>query len=152
MLEQAGSYVDPNGQKVDVWIGVYGLGATAGAEMIRHGNRISPREDTSFVPETDRVVNLKDGGQLRVRERLVRDGEGDRRVWYWYLVGDAVALGDVAVKMREVLAFLSLDGRPERVVTLSAPGADADSLATLERFLIAHSECARSGFSSGACK
>ena len=152
LLEQAGSYVDPNGHTVDVWVGVYGLGATAGAEMIRHGNRISPSEDTSFVPETDRVVTLRDGGQLRVRERMVRDVEGDRRVWYWYLVGDSVALSDVAVKMREVLAFMSLDGSPERVVTLSAAGADADSLATLERFMIAHSECARSGFAAGACK
>jgi len=149
-VELAGAYRDESQTDVDVYVGLYGIGTSGGAEMISYGNRIFEAEHKSLASRETRIVELPGAGKLAVREQLVREAGSERLVWYWFMVGDSVLTDPYAVKAHEALAFLTGGAVTERIVTLST-GATLDARGRLERFLSAHSACAGSGFSFEAC-
>lgn len=136
---------------VEVFVAVYGLGLSGGAEMIAFGNRLTPREKESVLDQRDLSVAL-DGGTLEVREFIV-PGEHGRVVWRWYRVGDRSYVSDLQVKTAEAIAFLSGGDASDRVLMLSSPSKPdvASARARLQAFAVAHARCVRGGFELDAC-
>jgi EpsI family protein len=134
-----------------VFVGVYGLGLSGGAEMIAFGNRLTPLEKESLLEQRDVSVVL-DGGALEVREFVV-PGDGGRVVWRWYRVGDRSYVSEWQVKAAEALAFLSGGDASDRVLMLSSPSQPdvASARARLHSFAQAHAHCLRGGFELDAC-
>ncbi len=64
LTERSGVYRDSTASTVDVFVAVYGLGVTAGAEMISYGNRLTTEEDESLVRSSTRALEFGDGGKL----------------------------------------------------------------------------------------
>jgi len=137
---------------VDVFVAVYGLGLSGGAEMIAFGNRLTPREKESVLDQRDLSVAL-DGGTLEVREFIV-PGEHGRVVWRWYRVGNRSYVSDWQVKTAEALAFLSGGDASDRVLMLSSPSKPnvASARARLQAFAAAHARCVLGGFELDACQ
>lgn len=50
-------------------------------------------------------------GDLRLNRTVIRDGVSTRLVWWAYLIGDAVATGNMEAKLRQLPAWLSGDPR-----------------------------------------
>jgi exosortase A len=151
LVERQARFTDATNGAVDVFVAVYGLGTTVGAEMISYNNVLSANEHKSLASVVSRRVALPDGSTLDVREaRIVERGES-LRVWYWFVVGDTPVTGEFAAKALEAIAFVTRSADSERIVTLSTPWDD-DSGERLEAFVQAHGACVVQGFSPAACR
>jgi exosortase A len=150
LVEQQGSYVDAAGERVDVFVAVYGLGTSGGAEMIGYDNVLYAEEKEVVAAATVRRIELA-GETLTVREVLVPDRGGrGRLVWQWFVVGDRTSTNPYAVKALEALAWITHEATHERVITLATrPGLNAR--ATLEAFATAHARCVAASFATEAC-
>jgi exosortase A len=149
VVERQGVYRHDQGSRVDVFVGVYGLGATGGAEMIRFGNRIADDERRGLVTRHRRTVAL-DEGSLTVVERPAGPKTDEYLVWYWYQVGARPAYGGFVVKALEALSFATRAASDARIVTLATP-LDDDASERLEAFARVHGRCVRAGFTAEAC-
>lgn len=148
--EHSGVYRDAAGVAVDVYVGVYGLGSTAGSEMISFRNRITYTEGESLAAESKRRVAGEEGRTFEVRERVVRRAGEDLLVWHWFMVGPWHATSEFAVKGLEALAFVTGRVEPERILSLATP-MDEDAADRLAAFAAAHEACVASGFDPRAC-
>jgi exosortase A len=151
IAERTGVYRDHEGSTVDLYVGLYGLGRTAGPEMISFNNRIAADDGNSLSDEVTRVVVLPDRRHLTIRERSVSDAGVRRLVWYWYIVGDRSVVGEIQVKALEALAIVRRDVSSERIVTLSTPGG-AGASERLQAFLYEHGACLANGLDTEACE
>lgn len=150
LLERQAVYQTPEGQPVDVFVAVYGLGTTVGAEMISYNNVIFPEEHGSLADEAHHVVTLPDGTSFKVRE-VVGGYGGDRKlVWHWFVVGERPALNAYVTKVLEAMAFVSRSAESERIVAINTP-LDDDAAQRLEAFIQAHGRCVALGFPVEAC-
>jgi EpsI family protein len=150
LVERQAQYKDASGVPVDVFVAAYGLGATAGAEMISYDNVVSLSEHGSLAESQRRSLALPDGRTLVVREVVVRGGGGERLAWHWYVIGERQTPNPYVVKALEALAFVTRSTSYERVVTVSTP-LDEGARARLEAFLEAHGACVATGFDAEAC-
>ena len=148
--EQLGRYRAADGSPVDVYIGSYAIGATRGAEMIHHRNRIFRQESNSLVRSSTLHVELPDRQELPVLQMEGPSGIGARLVWRWFVVGDQTLVSPYAVKFFEALALLTREAATERVVVLSTP-AGLGARERLESFAVAHARCVGLGFAAEAC-
>jgi EpsI family protein len=135
---------------VDVFGAVYGLGGSAGAEMIAYGNVLYEGERESVPRVEHRRVDLPQGDRLEVREVLVPEGEFTWLVWHWYMVGDRSATNPFVVKGLEALAWLTRGATLERVITLATPN-DAQSQQRMQAFADSYAACLSGGFVPEAC-
>jgi EpsI family protein len=150
LVEQQVLYTDANDEALDVFVAVYGLGATLGAEMISYSNVIDPQEYGSLAPETTVRVPLAVGNDLTVRELTIRVDGADRVVWHWYLVGDRPVANPFVAKALEAAAFVTRGADSERIVTLSTT-QDAAARERLQAFVLAHGDCVAAGFAVEGC-
>jgi exosortase A len=150
LAELQGRYrLDAAGQ-VDIYVGLYGIGTTAGAEMITFGNRIFPNESGSLARSTKIEIARPDGESMEVLQFEGRSVGQSQLVWTWYVIGERRVLSPYAVKVREAVSLLTRNTVTERVVTI-ATVSDSGAHARLEAFVRAHANCVRASFASGAC-
>lgn len=150
LVERQAQYLDAQGAPVDVFVAVYGLGTSAGTEMISYGNVVSRSEFGSLAEEERRRVTLGDGHSLVVRQLVVREYGGGRLVWHWYVIGPRQTPNPYVVKALEALAFVTRSTDSERVVTVSTP-FDEGAADRLGAFVGAHGACVAAGFRAEAC-
>jgi EpsI family protein len=150
LTEQQVTYRGPVGQRVDAFVAVYGLGATAGAEMISFNNVLFEQEHKTLPDITKRDVSTGDGRSWRVREVRVPDPAGTYLVWHWYMIGDRAVTNPFQVKFLEALAWITRNATTERSVTLATP-MDDQAHERLQSFVDAHPACVASGFAAKAC-
>ena len=120
--ERATTYLDAAGHKVELYVGVYALGRTGEGEMIAYRNRLYPQEHRSLIAERPIAVEVGDAPALAARELLIPGANGDRVVWFWFMIGDEVTSSRTAAKGLEALALVSGRAALGRVITLAAPG------------------------------
>lgn len=150
LQEAQGVYRAPDGIEVDVFVAVYGLGSTLGAEMISYGNVIAESEHASLANDSRHPVQIGSGQSLIVRQLVVDDGGRERLVWHWYVIGEQPVVSQFAAKALEAAAFLTRGPVAERIVTLSTP-MDDTAEQRLAEFLASHGACVASGFAVKAC-
>lgn len=150
IAEQQAIYRAPDGGRVDVYVGIYGLGTTAGAEMISFGNRVFPSESGSLARSSKVRLPMPDGTELVVRQLEGRTVGNEQLVWKWFVVGERPLLSPYAVKAQEAIELVTRGAVTERVVTI-ATVADTGARKRLESFVMAHPECVRTGFAARAC-
>jgi exosortase A len=150
MAERQGTYRAEDGRKVDVFVGLYGIGTTAGAEMISFGNRMFPSESGSLARSSKIDVPMPDGGSLAVLQFEGRTVGQSQLVWTWYVLGERSLLNPYEVKIREAVSLLTGAADTERVVTI-ATVSDSGARARLESFVREHADCVQASFASGAC-
>jgi exosortase A len=150
LVELSGRYLGPAGEQVDAFVAVYGLGATAGTEMISYGNVLHAGEHSTVPDTTHRLMDIGGGRTLAVREVRVPGDNGGYLVWHWYMFGDRPVTNPFAVKALEALAWGARNAVNERIVTLATP-LDEQAIVRLQAFLAAHLECVERGFSAEAC-
>ncbi len=107
LQEAQGVYRAPDGSEVDVFVAVYGLGNTLGAEMISYGNVIAEFEHQSLANDSRHPVEFAGGKSHMVRQLVVNDGGRERLVWHWYVVGEQPVVSQFAAKALEATAFLT---------------------------------------------
>jgi exosortase A len=150
LTEQQVTYSDRYGAAVDVFVAVYGLGTSIGAEMISYNNMIDANEHGSLAREVRIQHALPGGHTLVARELVVNDDGTERLVWYWFMVGERPVVSKLAAKGLEALALITRDASSERIVTLSTPqGVGAGE--RLRAFAEAHAFCIEAGFEGEAC-
>jgi exosortase A len=150
IAEQQAVYHAADGGRVYVYVGIYGLGTTAGAEMISFGNRVFPSESGSLARSTKLRLPMPDGDELVVRQLEGRTVGSEQLVWKWFVVGDRPLLSPYAVKAWEAAALVTRSAATERVImigTIADPGARK----RLESFVMAHAACVHAGFSARTC-
>jgi eight transmembrane protein EpsH (proposed exosortase) len=150
LIERQSVYHLIDGAPVDVFVAVYGLGKTVGAEMINYSNVVTDRERKSLTQDSTRAVLISSGQSLDVRELVVFADGGSRLVWQWFVVGDRPVVGPFATKAFEALAFVTRTAESERIVTVSTP-QDADAETRLQKFMTAYGQCAATGFAAEHC-
>lgn len=150
LVERQAMYETSNDPPVDVFVSVYGLGTSVGAEMISYSNVIFPEEHESLAMEQHRVVTMPDGTSLKMREVVAGYNESRRLVWHWYVVGEQSVVNPFAAKALEALAFVTRSAQSERIVAISTP-LDDSAARRLEAFLQAHGRCVALGFPVEAC-
>jgi EpsI family protein len=150
-IERSGRYADAQGAVVDAYVAVYGLGTSAGAEMISYRNRIYDEEHRSLGRSHGRSARLPTGGRVPVQDLQVDDDRGRYRVWYWFMVGERPMTSPYQVKAQEGLAFLARHAVTERIVVLATPVGPGDEQ-RLAAFVAAHAACVRSGFDAGCLR
>lgn len=150
VVEARALYRDPESNAVDVFVAVYGLGVTEGAEMISYDNVIDSADHGRLAPETKVYVPFGDKGGLAVRERVVESGGERRLVWYWFVVGDRAVTNQFAAKALEAAAIVTRVAASERVVALSTLEG-AESRRRLQEFVAGYGECIKAGLSVEAC-
>lgn len=150
LAERLGSYVAADGGRVDVYVGIYGLGTTTGAEMISFGNRVFPSESGSLARSSKVRLAMPDGAELVVRQLEGRSIGNEQLVWKWFVVGDRSLLSPYAVKAWEAAALVTRGAATERVITIGTV-ADSGARERLESFVLAHADCVGAGFSARAC-
>lgn len=150
LLERQAVYQTPGSPPVDVFVAVYGVGGTIGAEMISYNNVIFPEEHGSLAEDAYRTVTLPDGTSLEVREVVAGRGDARKLVWHWFVVGQRPVLDPFAAKALEALAFVTRSADSERIVAISTP-LDDSAAERLEAFIQAHGRCAALGFPVEAC-
>jgi exosortase A len=150
--ERAGRYVNEAGDTVDLYVAVYALGAPGDGEMISYRNRLYPQEHRSLIAERPFDADAGGGVALPARELLVPDRDGDRLVWYWFMIGDQVTASRSVAKALEALALIVGRADYGRVVTLAAPARDEHAARrSLAAFVHDHGACVQSGFESPDC-
>jgi len=150
IAEQHGTYGGDDGGRVNVYVGIYGLGTTAGTEMISFGNRVFPAESGSLARSSKVRVPLPDGTELVVRQLEGRTVGNEQLVWQWFVVGDRPLLSPYAVKAWEAAALVTRGAATERVITINTI-ADSGARERLESFVLAHADCVHAGFPAHAC-
>lgn len=150
LLERQALYANPAGESVDVFVAVYGLGTSLGAEMISYSNVISPYERGSLAFDARREIELAGDMNLEVRELVIEDGLTERLVWQWFVVGDRPLVSQFAVKALEAVAFVTRGADSERIVTLSTL-FDAGARDRLQAFASTHAACVIRGYTREAC-
>jgi exosortase A len=151
IVERQARYDDPRGYGVDVFVAVYGLGTSLGAEMISHGNIIYAAERGSLAQDMPRRVGLAGGSSLIVREILVPGQALNRLVWHWFVIGERAAGSEFAAKALEAAAFITGGADSERIVVISTP-LDERAHERLEAFIQSHGKCVVMGFSGEVCR
>jgi EpsI family protein len=152
VAERATTYVDPSGHGVDVYVGVYELGGTGEAEMISYGNRLYPQEHRSLLTDRPAVAGSDAAPLPAAREILVPAPDGDRVVWYWFMIGESATSSRNAAKALEALAIISGRADYGRIVTLATSATDLDGARRrLDAFVLDHGACVRGGFSPRNC-
>jgi EpsI family protein len=150
LVELQGTYRRGEADHVDAFVAVYGLGATAGAEMISYDNVLFAEEHVTVPEVTPYEVEAQDGRSFVVREVRVPTSHGDYLVWHWYMFEDRSVTNPYVVKALEAMAWLTREAAIERSVTLATPlGQRARE--RLQAFVAAHPECVASGFDAEAC-
>lgn len=149
-VERQARYVAPDQAALDVFVAVYGLGRSVGAEMISYSNVIAATERKSLATEVHRKITLADGSRLAVRELELSVNGESRVVWYWFVVGDRQVTGAFSAKALEAIAFVTRNADSERIVTLST-ASGAGSRERLQAFVEAHGVCVAQGFAPEAC-
>lgn len=87
------------------------------AKLIGWPNRIAP----SWEILDEQVVGPVDpSGRLRVRQAVVRTGDGAVLTWYWYRVGGTSTYMPMHAKVLEIPAFLTRQ-RASELIAVSAP-------------------------------
>lgn len=150
LAERQGTYRVGDGRQVDVYVGLYGIGTTAGAEMISFGNRVFPTESGSLARSSKVQVPMPGGGSFEVRQLEGRTVGQPQLVWQWYVLGEQPLLSPYEVKTREAIALITRGSDTERVVTI-ATVSDSGAHARLENFVQAHAACIRASFAAGVC-
>lgn len=150
IAERQGFYSDGGTAPVKVFVALYGLGNTLGAEMISYDNRLSYDEATSLGRAAQRAVSLPDGRQLQVVEQVVNLSESRQLVWHWFRVGERPATNAFVVKALEAAAFVTRGADSERIIVLSTP-LDDEAAARLQSFVAAHADCVAAGLALEAC-
>ncbi len=152
LVERQAVYRDLKDKPVDVFVAVYGIGNSAGTEMISYNNIVSVEEYVNLSKDARRRITLPDGSSLVVRELVAADaGNPDRVVWHWFVIGDRSVASEYQAKALEALAFVTRGAHSERFVAVSTPLDDA-APQRLEAFLVAHGRCAATGFRSESCQ
>jgi len=136
---------------VDVFVAVYGLGISIGAEMISYNNLLYADERGSLPEQRLLAIDLGDQRKLRVREVVVPAAGDSWLVWTWFMVGDRSMVNEFAVKAYESLAFVTRSADSERIVTL-ATHMDGDARGRLHAFVKAQGSCIATGFAAEACR
>jgi len=149
LVEKQASYGAPDGGSVDVFVAVYGLGRTQGAEMISHNNILTNKDRKSLASERKRRIG-GNGHEITVRDLTLDDGGKPRRVWYWYMVGDQAVTGALAAKALEAAMVVTRGASSERIVVISTP-ADESAAERLADFVGHHAACVTGGFQGEAC-
>jgi exosortase A len=150
IVERQGAFRLADGPIVEVFVAVYGIGATGGREMIAFDNVLAAEHLGSLAEEQHRRLRLPDGSELLVNEVLVAEAGRHRLVWHWFRVGDRTATSALAVKALEAFALMTRSADSERIITL-ATIADEGAVARLESFVAAHAACIGAGFAPSAC-
>jgi EpsI family protein len=149
IVERQVRYRAPGGEDIDVFVAVYGLGRTQGAEMISYNNMLTTVDRESLSAE----VSLRAGAgehQITVRELQIDTGAETRLVWYWFVVGQRAVTGAFATKALEAAMVVTGGATDERIVVLSTP-ADEAGRDRLSRFVREHAACVTPGFQGAAC-
>jgi EpsI family protein len=149
VVERNVRYSAPDGRDVDVFVAVYGLGRTQGAEMISYNNMLTTVDRKSLAAE----VSLRAGAvdrEITVRELKLDAGAETRLVWYWFVVGQRAVTGAFATKALEAAMVVTGGATDERIVVLSTPADDA-ARDRLARFVREHAACVTPGFQGAAC-
>ena len=150
LAERQGTYRAGDSAQVDVYVGLYGIGTTAGTEMISFGNRVFPTESGSLARSSKLEVPMPGGGSIEVLELEGRTVGEAELVWQWYVIGEQPLLSPYSVKIQEAIALIARGAETERVVTI-ATASDSGARERLEAFVHAHADCVRAGFAAGAC-
>jgi EpsI family protein len=150
LAERQGTYRAGDSARVDVYVGLYGIGTTAGTEMISFGNRVFPTESGSLARSSKLEVPMPGGGSIEVLELEGRTVGEAELVWQWYVIGEQPLLSPYSVKIQEAIALIARGAETERVVTI-ATASDSGARERLEAFVQAHADCVRAGFAAGAC-
>jgi len=150
LAERQGTYRAGDSRQVDVYVGLYGIGTTAGAEMISFGNRVFPTESGSLARSSKVEVPMPGGGSFEVLQLEGRTVGQDELVWQWYVIGEQPLLSPYAVKIQEAVALITRGAETERVVMI-ATVSDSGAHERLEAFVQAHAACVHAGFAAGAC-
>jgi len=150
LVERQAIYQLEAGDTVDVFVAVYGLGTSIGAEMISYNNVLFPEEQGSLAKDALREVRLEDGTTFKVREVVVGFNESRQLLWQWYVVGERPVLSPFATKALEALAFVTGSAHSERIITVSTQ-LDDGAPARLQSFVDSYGRCAVTGFSVEAC-
>lgn len=144
LVERQSIYTDPEGASVDVFVAVYGIGATSGAEMISYNNVLYHGEFASLVQDARVTLPARAGG-VEAREMIIRSASGSRIVWQWFVVGERPALRPATVKLLEAGALVGGYASSERIVTLST-SYDPGARDRLRAFAEAYADCIPAGF------
>lgn len=151
-LEQrAAVYTNAAGGIVELYVGVYALGASGEGEMVSHRNRLYRHENRSYIREQAVALPADGGARLVAHQLTVPDARGARLVRYWFMVGDELTTSRTVAKWLEVRAILAGRAAHGRIVTLAVPAVDEDASERLDAFLRDHGRCATSGFAPGHC-
>lgn len=150
IVERLGAYRNAKQQQVDVFVAVYGLGSSQGAEMISFKNVLFEAEHVSLADSRSHIVLAGSHGPIKLREVKVPESDGTRLVWTWFVVGDRALTSDFAVKALEAAAFITRNAYSERVITISTPFDDG-AQDRLQAFVTAHADCVAAGFAGEAC-
>jgi exosortase A len=150
IVEAQGRYRDSRSNAVDVFVAVYGLGVTNGAEMISYDNVIDTADHGSMAAESKFYVRIGDNRGLTVRERVVESGGERRLVWYWFVVGDHAVTSQFTAKALEAVAIITRRANSERIVSIST-FEDAEARQRLHDFVTVYGECIKAGLSVEAC-
>lgn len=152
--EEATTYLDGSGRSIDVYVGLYELGKAGGQEMISYRNRLYLQEHRSLLAERPVAPQLDSvGTTLAAREIIVPDADGDRIVWYWFMIGEKVTTSRSVAKALEALAMIGGRAQYGRVITLATRAEDADAgRRRLASFIRDYGVCVRGGFAPAYCR
>jgi len=149
ITERQARYRAPDGMDVDIFVAVYGLGRTQGAEMISYNNMLTTADRKSLSPEISLPAGAE-GHEITVRELQLEVGAETRLVWYWFVVGQRAVTGTFATKALEAAMVVTGGATDERIVVLSTPADDA-ARDRLTQFVREHAACVTPGFQGAAC-
>jgi len=150
LVELAGRYERGSWPPIDVFVGIYGIGTTAGSEMISATNRIGAGAAGSFDNAVSIEVDVAGDSPLQVHEQVIRDAVADRLVWHWFVVGDRPSASAMNVKAREALAFVTRTAYSERIVVISTP-VDESARRRLEEFTLQLGRCLNADRNDRSC-
>jgi exosortase A len=149
-VERSATYRYAGGERVDVYVGIYGIGRESAGEMISDENRVFASDDVSLAPQAIRIVELGNGIAIKVREHTFSEEGTGQLVWSWFMVSGNRTINPFVVKALEARAFITRSTDSARALTLATPLDDGAS-ARLDDFVEAHSACVAAGFESTAC-
>jgi exosortase A len=151
--EEATTYLDGSGGRVELYVGLYELGKAGKEEMISYRNRLYLQEHRSLLAERPVAASLDGAGTtLAAREILVPDADGERIVWYWFMIGEQVTASRSLAKALEAAGMLTGRAQYGRVITLATRANDTNAgRRRLAAFVRDHGACVRGGFAPPQC-
>jgi exosortase A len=136
----AGTYVLEGDGSIDLFVATYPVASRGGSEMISYQNTISREDLSKVLPERMVVVSLSSGERLGFTERVTGDSQGQRVVWYGYVIGGRLITDPFRAKLYEGLEFVRGSSLTESIVTVSTR-ADGSERSRLEKFVRDHARC-----------